>query len=186
LKVTETLTSNTLDLRLTEGSDTVQFTGDLAGRVTVQREGQQKSLAVRTATESDQTAVLNLLAGSTALRSFDALMDTAWGRSAKPAAPFRSARALLALFRGDYAPTAAVVASMTSPRVSVMPVRRDGPDACWSAYSHDVLKYTYDLEGCVAEARDSYFPLALGWCAYEYDLKTGLAFVWLLNCYSLL
>ena len=75
---------------------------------------------------------------------------------------------------------------MASPKVSLIPVRRDGPSDCWDPYARDVVQYTYDLEACVAEARDSWLPWALGWCAYEYDIKTSLAFMWLLNCYSLL
>jgi hypothetical protein len=186
LQVIEKLTRNTIDLELTEGKDTVRFRGDLAGRVTVQRGTRQHALSVRTATPSDQAAVASLLAGSAALRSFDAVMETSWGRSGRPAAVFRSARALVALFRGNLEPTVAIVSSVASPKVSLLPVRRDGPDACWTSYTHTVVQYTYDLESCVAEARDSWFPLHLGWCAYEYDIKTSLAFAWMLDCYGLL
>jgi hypothetical protein len=186
LKVVETLTRDAIDIQLIQDNDVVRFSGDLAGRVTVQRGTRRHSLSVRTATPGDEAAVASLLAGSAALRSFDIVMDTPWGRSARPAAPFRSARALVALFRGNFEPTVAVVSSVASPKVSLAPVRRDGPDACWTAYTHTVVQYTYDLESCVAEARDSWFPLHLGWCAYEYDIKTSLAFAWMLDCYGLL
>jgi hypothetical protein len=185
LHVMQTLGAELVDLRVTDGSDTVRFTGDLAGRVTLQRGGKRHTLSVRNATASDQAVLAALLAGSTALRAFDGVMETEWGRSAKPAAPFRSARALVAIFRGDYKPTV-VVAAMASPPVSMIPVRRDGPDACWTAYTHTVVRYTYDLESCVAEARDSWNPFHLAWCAYEYDIKTSLAFAWMLDCYGLL
>src|SRR5262245_14327204 len=81
--------SNMLHLQLTEGNDSLRFTGDLAVHVTVQRGARRYTLAVRSATESDQAAVLALLANSLALRSFDTVMDSPWGRSARPAAPFR-------------------------------------------------------------------------------------------------
>lgn len=186
LRVVQTLTRDTLSLQITEGREVVRFTGDLTGKVVVERGGRRHGFSVRSGGAADQAAVLNLLAGSEALRSFDAVMNTTWGRSAKPAAAFRSAHAMLGLFRGDYQPTTMLAASARQPQVSIVPARRDGPDACWSAYTHDVLGYTYDLEACVAEARDSWFPLHLGWCAYEYNIKTSLAFAWMLDCYSLI
>lgn len=185
LRVVEKLTATMVDLQLIEGTDSVRFTGDLAGRVSVQRGGARRTLSVRTASAAEQAAVGALLAGSAALRRFDALMATPWGRSARPAGAFRSVHALVALFRGDYRPTA-VVAAMASPRVSLVPARRDGPDACWTAYTHTVVQYTYDLESCVGEASNSWNPFHLAWCAYEYDIKTSLAFAWMLDCYGLL
>ena len=182
LRVVETLSRSAVDLQIVQGTDVVRFTGDLAGQVTVQRGAARQTLTVRSAAVKEQTAIAAMLAGSAALSGFDTVMETSWGRSSRPAAPFRSARALLALFRGDYAPTARLIASMASPAVSLV---RRGPNDCWESYSHDVVQYTYDLEACVAEARDSWVPWALGWCAYEYDLKTSLAFWWLLDCYGL-
>lgn len=186
LHVVQRLTRDAFDLHLTEGGDTVRFTGDLGGNVTVQRGTTQHGFSMRTAGPADQARLLALLAGSTALGRFDEVMNTAWGRSAKPAAVFRSAHSLLAVLRGNAQPVAALVAAVATPKVTLVPARRDGPDACWSAYSHDVLRYTYDLESCIEESRSSFFPLHLGWCAYEYNIKTSLAFVWMLDCYSVL
>lgn len=185
LQVVQRLGADAFDLRLTDKGDDVRLTGNLAGRVSVQRGARRHAFSMRTAGAADQAAIQALLADSTALRGFDAVMNTPWARTQRAVA-FRSANAMLALFRGDYRPTTALVASVATRKEGIVPVRRDGPDACWSAYSHDVVRYTYDLEACVAEARDSWIPWALGWCAYEYDLKASLAFVWMLDCYSLI
>ena len=185
LRVVQKLTADAFDLHLADKGDAVRLTGNLAGRVSVQRGGRRHTFSMRSAGAADRTAVLSLLDRSTALRDFDTVMKSAWATTQR-AAVFRSANALLALFRGNYQPTTTLVASMASPAFGVTQVRRDGPNACWSAYAHDVVQYTYDLEACVAEARDSWVPWSLGWCAYEYDIKTSLAFVWLLDCYSLI
>jgi hypothetical protein len=185
LRVVQKLTTDAFDLRVVDARDEFRITGNLAGHVSVQRGVRRHAFSMRTAGAADRAAILALLDGSPALRAFDQVMTSTWAKT-KQAAVFRSADALIALFRGSYQPTVALVASMAAPAAGVVPVRRDGPDACWSAYSHDVVGYTYDLEACVAEARDSWLPWALGWCAYEYDLKTSLAFVWMLDCYSLI
>jgi hypothetical protein len=186
LQIVQKLSRTRVDLQISEGPDTVKFSGTLSGRVTLERAGTRHAFAMRAATPADEAIVARLLGGSTALKSFDGLMNSAWGRTAKPAAAFRASHALLAVFRGDAQPTLALVTAMSRPQPTLMPARRDGPNACWEAYTHDVLRYTYDLEGCVAEARDSWFPLHLAWCSYEYNIKTSLAFWWMLDCYGLL
>ena len=62
-----------------------------------------------------------------ALRSFDALMRTPWGRSARAAEVFRSAHALLASLRGNDQPTLVLTAMAARPVASLVPVRRDSP-----------------------------------------------------------
>lgn len=186
LSVTQKLTRTALDLQLAEGGDVLRLTGDLEGNVVIERGAVRHAFSMRTGGADDQRIVLALLADSAPLRSFDALMRTAWGRSSRAATVFRSAHSLLALFRGDERPVQALTALAPAPVASIVPVRRDGPSACWTTYTLDVVRYTYQLESCVDESRNSYFMFHLAWCAYEYDIKTSLALMWLLDCNGLL
>jgi hypothetical protein len=184
LSVVQTLTRDRVVVRLIAGADLIEVSGDLNGRVTVQRAGQRHVFSVRTATAADAAAVSELLNASPAVQQFDRLMQSSWAQSARTATPFRSAHALLAVFRGDRQPILSLATTPATPASSITFVRRRGPDACWSAYSRDVVQYTYDLEACVEEARHSWWLGHLAWCAYEYNIKTGLAMVWLLDCYG--
>jgi hypothetical protein len=145
--------------------------------------GVRHAFSLRSGTEADQTAVIALLAQSTAIKSFDSVMRSAWATSAKPAVVFRAAHSLIGALRGqDRAVAALFRTGVATPRASIVPVRRDGPAACWDSYTRDVIRYTFELEGCIDEADDSIFPLHLAWCAYEYNIKTSLALMWLLDC----
>jgi len=186
LQVIQQFTRDGFSLQLTDRGETVRFTGNLAGEVSIRRGGRQHGFSIRRPAPADQAAVEAVLIGSRTLPAFDRVMETPWAK-APVAAAFRSAHALVGVLRADQRPLATVasMAAASSPP-QIVRARADGPDVCWSSYTRDVLQYTYDLEGCVAEARDSWFPLALGWCAYEYNIKTSLAAMWALDCYGLL
>jgi hypothetical protein len=184
LHVVQTLTRDSIKLRLSSGGDLVEFRGDLAGRVTVQRGNQRHAFRVRTAGAADAAALVQMLNASPAVQQFDRVMQSDWASTTRAATPFRSAHVLLAVFRGDRQPTLALVTTPATSTSSITLVRSGGPDACWSAYSRDVVQYTYDMEACVDEARNSWWLGHLAWCAYEYNIKTSLAMLWLLDCYG--
>jgi hypothetical protein len=187
LRVTQTMTRKAFELQLTDGKDRVRFTGDVNGNVSVQRGDVSRAFSLRTGSSADQAAVIALLTESTAVRSFDSVMRSGWAASAKSAVLFRAAHSMLGALRGSDRPVAALFRNgAPAANASIIPVRRDGPAACWDAYSRDVIRYTFDLEGCIDEADDSINPLHLAWCAYEYNIKTSLALIWLLDCSGVL
>jgi hypothetical protein len=183
LRVTQTMTRKGFELQVTEGKDRVRFTGDVHGNVSVQRGDVSHAFSLRTGTDADQAAVIALVSSSTAIKSFDAVMRGNWAASAKSAVVFRAAHSLIGALRGQDRVMASLFRTGgTAPNASIVPVRRDGPAACWDSYTRDVIRYTFELEGCIDEADDSIFPLHLAWCAYEYNIKASLAFMWLLDC----
>ena len=185
LAVTQTLTRQSFALTVAENSDTVRITGNLAGDVTVERGPQRQAFSMRTAAASELSAVAALLAGSSALRSFEAVMRSEWAGRATVAGPFRAAQSMVALFRGDHEPVIALMSSVATPAPAFIPVRDSGPRACWLTYARDVVQYTYDLESCLQEAANSWWLGHAAWCAYEYDLKATLALFWLADCSGL-
>jgi hypothetical protein len=95
------------------------------------------------------------------------------------------ANAMIHAISGDTRATGAmVVQAMARPAMAFRPVaQRSRADECWDGYTRSVLRYTYEYEGCVREARDLWWEAwRLAWCAYEYDLKATLAGFWLLDC----
>ena len=183
LRVSQTLTPTTFDLVVSDGRDSAQITGDTEGRVTVRRSGRTLSLALRDATVAQAEAVRALLRGSTALANLRQLAASAWARSHKDALAFVSAQAMVAVLEGDQTPIRAVVHRIqTSRDPQVVRVRQMTASDCWRAYERDALSYTYELERCMSEASYSLNPLRSAWCAYSYNLKSTLAFIWLLDC----
>jgi hypothetical protein len=183
VRVSQTLTPKSFDLVVSDGRDSAQITGDIEGRVTVRRAGQTMTLALRDATLREAEAVRALLRGSTALARLRQLAASPWARSHKDGVVFVSAQAMVAVLEGDQAPIRAVVHQFqTSHEPQIVRVRQRTASDCWRAYEQDALSYTYELEACMAEASYSLNPLRGAWCAYSYNLKASLAFVWLLDC----
>jgi hypothetical protein len=185
LSVTQTLTAAGFDLRVVDGLDTVRITGDAAGHVRVERSGQSMALVMTSAEPADMARVQTLLADSTALAAFDRLMTTDWSRGRNTAAVFVPAHAIVALLRGHTGPTAGAVRVARSHQGPAFTTVAQGPSGCWQTYERDVVRYTYDLEACIRDASDSWNPLATAWCAYEFNLKASLAFIWLLDCHGI-
>lgn len=189
--VTQTISPDAFDLRLQSAADEVRITGDRGGHVTVVRGGARHALDVRTATLDDQRTVQRMLSGSAALAGFETLMATPWPRPAAVAPVLDAAKAMIALFRGEAPRALPLVAAMRAPAPTDVPAsslrrvaQKLSPSQCWDIYAHDVLKFTYDLEACMAEASYSLNPLRSAWCGYEYNLKATLAAFWLLDCYG--
>jgi hypothetical protein len=181
--VSHTLASTTFDLQVSEGADKVRFVGDKSGQLRIQRGGHTMSMAMLEATGPEMQQVKSLLAGSRALARFDRIMGSDWTRATREAAAFEAPHAIVAYLQGNTAPLDAVmlrVRTASQPRISTM--AQTTASWCWRSYERDVLAYTYELEDCVDEASNSINPMRIAWCAYSYNLKASLAFIWLLDC----
>lgn len=188
LQASQRLSTSSFALTLAAAGDEVRFAGDLEGRIVLQRAGDQVRIALASATGADMAAAARLLAGSTALASFDDVINSAWGRSDRNAALFAAAHAMLAAVQGRATAVQSVVRQMAASDGTasggIRLVRQSSPMMCWRSYERDVIAYTYQLEACMEWARESWNPVATAFCAYEYNLKTSLAFIWLLDCHG--
>ena len=186
LEVTQTLGSRRLDLQLRSGDDEVTFTADLDGRVAIRRGDAQATFSVRSATEQDQARLNALIGNSPALVAFDELIESGWAQQAEVATVFRTAREVLRVLQTDHRTIEPIVWSRPLSTPTVMRVaQRLSPAQCWSTYNRDVVYFTYQLQSCLAGVGAQWWnPLATAWCGYEYNLKSSLAAVWLLDCYG--
>lgn len=183
VRVSQTITAKGFELTVSDKRDSVRIAGDVHGRVRAERGGRVVSLALQTSTPQDARAVSALLMGSTSLARFGEIVATGWARSTRDALVFVSAHAMVALLQGDAVPLRAMAHRIvTSQEPHLVRVRQRTAAECWRAYEQDVISYTYELEQCLAEASYSLNPLRSAWCAYSYNLKASLAFVWLLDC----
>lgn len=182
VRVSQTLTPNSFSLTMSDGRDAVEISGNTDGQVAVRRAGRSLALSMRDSTEREVEAVQALLRGSSAIARLGELATSSWGRSHKDAIVFVSGHAMAALLQGTSAPLKAIVHRFQASGEPVLVRVQRTPGECWRAYERDVLSYTYDLEACIEESRYSLNPLRSAWCAYSYDLKATLAFVWLLDC----
>jgi hypothetical protein len=171
------------DLVVSDGRDTARVAGDVHGTVRVERGGRTVTVNLQHSTTEEARAAGAALAGSTAVARFGEVVATGWARSTKEALVFVSAHAVVALLQGNVIPVRAMANRlMTSNEPQLVRVRQRTAAECWRAYESDVLGYTYELEQCLDEASYSLNPLRSSWCAYSYNLKATLAFVWLLDC----
>jgi hypothetical protein len=185
LTIVQRLAERTLDLSVTEGRDELRVSADLDGRVTMERAGKRRAFEVRSATLDDQAALNSLLSDSAAMTAFDRVLASEWARS-EMAAPFRTTREVIRALQGDYNVVSRMASVVSTPRTPIVFARqRLSPSQCWDTYSRDVTKYTYDLQSCLSNAYYAWWnPLHSAWCTYEYNLKSSLAAVWLLDCYG--
>ena len=186
LTVTQTLTRSSVALKLVHLGDVLHFSGDLDGRVVVMRGGRQRAFSLRSALREDQEVLNDILSGSPALAAFDALLDSPWARTAETAAVFRSTREVIRVVQGDESAVMQMASRRPLATTAIIPARqRLSPSQCWNTYSRDVIHFTYELQSCLNSASYAWWnPLATAWCAYEYNLKSSLASVWLLDCYG--
>ena len=185
LRVTQTLSRAALQIEIAQEDDVMRFAGDLEGRVSIERGGRRHSFLMRTGGREDQMAFNNLANASRALAAFDTLLQSPWGRTAPAARAFSSTRELIRVVQGE----AGTVGQMSAPppaMASLAPVKqRLSPSQCWDTYARDVTKFTYDLQSCLGAVYANWWnPLHTAWCAYEYNLKSSLAAIWLLDCYG--
>jgi hypothetical protein len=181
VRVSQTLTPSSFSLTMSDGRDAVDISGNTDGQVAVRRAGRSLALSMRDSTAREVEAVQALLRGSSAIARLGELATSSWGRSQKDAIVFVTGHAMAALLQGTSAPLKAIVHRLQASEPVLVRVQRT-PGECWRAYERDVLSYTYDLEACIQESSYSLNPLRSAWCAYSYDLKATLAFVWLLDC----
>jgi hypothetical protein len=180
LVVSQTLRRGLLDVSITAGADRVRVVGDEGGFVRVERAGRTRSFDVRAARAEDITAVRAMLSTSTAMSAFESLLASPWGGS-RAAMPFAASHALVALLQARTEPLRAIVQRARAGDTLLKNIRLTSGE-CWHYYERDAVRYTYELEQCVADASNSLNPLRVSWCAYSYNLKTTLAFLWLLDC----
>ena len=182
VRVSQTLTPRSFSLTVSDGRDAVEINGNTDGQVAVRRAGRTLALSLRDSAPREAEAVQALLRGSSAIARLGELASSSWGRSHRDAMVFVSAHAMAALLQGTAAPLKAVVHRFQASGEPVLVRVQRTPGECWRAYERDVLSYTYDLEACIEESSASLNPLRSAWCAYSYNLKATLAFVWLLDC----
>ncbi len=191
MAVKERISSQAFDLTISQKGDTVRFTGVVDGHVTVERGGRTNGFSMRDPLSRDFALVGQIVAASPALRQFGAVAASVRGRNDAGARVLTMAHEMVGLIQGNGQAVRETIGRATPPAgvgfTTVAQRTRDdggayGPSSCWVPYQRDVVRYTYELEGCMREARDSRNPLATAWCAYEYDLKATLAFYWLLDC----
>lgn len=182
VSVRQTLTSTSFALTASDGRDAVNISGNTEGQIVVRRGGHALAISMRDATAPQVEAVRALLRESPALARLGELATSAWGRSHKGALVFVSAHAMASLLQGQVGPLKTMAQRFEREgQPAIRPVQMTA-SMCWKAYQKDVLDYTYELEACIQESSASLNPLRSAWCAYSYNLKATLAFVWLMDC----
>jgi hypothetical protein len=181
----ETLSPTTFAFTLTRGGDVVRVTGDQRGLVKVVRGERAERVNMARASLDDLRRVRAMLSDSATLHELQAVSGVSSATKSPFASLLQSASAMIHAIQGDTRATGAMVVQvMARPPIAFRPAAQRGrADECWDGYTRAVLRYTYEYEGCVREARDLWWELwRLAWCAYEYDLKATLAGFWLLDC----
>lgn len=185
LTVIQTLSPAVLHFEVARAGDRVRVTGDLDGRVTVERAGTRRVVSMR-GDQDGRRAIHALVSDSSALAEFEALMQSPWARSSRDAVFFVSTREWLRVVQGesfDIAQMLATAAPAATP-AGIRLIGQRSPAQCWDTYAQDVVKFTYDLQACLSQAAANWWnPLHTAWCAYEYNLKSSLSAFWLLDCY---
>ncbi|MGQ0735080.1 MAG: hypothetical protein ACT4QD_15670 [Acidobacteriota bacterium] len=183
LRIEQVLTPRSVAATFSEGADVVRIAATLGGLVRVERAGQTVTLAMRDFSAAQAQRVRALLSESRAVARFEQLANSDWASRTRSAAALSATHAVVALVQGNMQPLGRVAregARLATPRLQT--VSQGSSSSCWTTYSRDVIQYTYELETCIRDASYSLNPFAAAWCGYEYNVKTILAFYWLLDC----
>jgi hypothetical protein len=166
------------------GRDRVQIVGDHRGELRVLRGDVTRALNMAIASDEQLRELRAWLDDSIALRELGRVASEERQAKSRYAAFVENAHALVRTLQGDLRATGDLIVQRMARRSAgfqtVAQSRR--ADECWDGYSRSVLRYTYELEACVNEARSRFNPIITAWCGYEYNIKATLAGYWLLDC----
>ena len=182
----EVLSPTAFAFTIAYGGDRVQIAGDDRGALSVARGDRTHTLNM-TVVDAGQLRELRVSLGrSPALRELERVAQAERAAESKYATFLLNAHALLSTVQGEMRATGDFIARAMGQRAGgFKTVAERGSvraDDCWDGYVRSVLRYTYELEVCIGEARSRFNPILTAWCGYEYNLKATLAGYRLLDC----
>jgi hypothetical protein len=181
----EVLSPTAFAFTIESGRDRVQMAGDQNGELVVIRGDRKHVLNMAVASDAHRRELRVLLDDSPALAELAHVADATRNADSKYATFLENANALVRTVQGDVSATRAlVVQAMARPAGGFKTGAQRGTraDDCWDGYTRAVIRYTYELEACIREARERFNPLMTAWCGYQYNIKATLAGYWLLDC----
>ena len=182
----EVLSPRAFGFTIEFGRDRVQIAGDDRGALAVMRGSRKHAVDMAVASEAQLRELRAGLADSPALRELERVADAARQTESRYAALLQNANALVRTVQGDMRANDDLIVQALAQREggfkTVAARGSVGADDCWDGYVRSVLRYIYELEVCVGEARSRFNPILTAWCGYEYNLNATLAGYRLLDC----
>ena len=186
VRITKRVGPESVRIRIESAKDVVDVQANANGGVRLTRGGRMVdvNMAARDPKAIDQAR--RIIAGSAALKSFDALIGAIGHDQRTVAKSMLTSWALVHAASGSDAPALSVArrfqaaAKGTFTPVRSMFEREETPIVCWAEYATTVTTYYLEYSQCLLDY--GWIPGGAQFCSFEWIIKAELAWFWVIGC----
>lgn len=187
VRVTKRIGPEVVKIRIEVAKDAVDLQADAKGQVRLSRQGRAVVLNMSARDQKLIAEARRMTEGSSALKSFDALIAALDGDSRAVAQSMLTTWGLVNALRGNDAAVLSVARRFKAPAstgpftpMSFTREREEDPDACWGQYESTINRYYGDFSACLVDY--GWIPMGAQACTFEWLVKSELAWFSLLAC----
>jgi hypothetical protein len=187
VRVTKRIGPEIVKIRIEVAKDAVDLEANSKGHVRLSRRGRTVTLNMAARDQKMIAEARRMTEGSSALKSFDALITALEGDSRLVAQSMLTTWGLLNAVRGNDAALLSIanrVRPAAAGKGPFTPVRftldREGPTQCWQEYAYSVFIYYAEFAECLVDY--AWIPGMAAVCSFEWAVKSELAWFWLIAC----
>jgi hypothetical protein len=185
VRVSKRVGPETVKIRIEVANDAIDIDANAGGAVRLARRGKSVSLDMGVRDTKAVATARRLMEGSSALKSFGAMIAALESDQRNAAKSMLTSWALVNAIRGDDQVALAVARRFTAPfRVSMTPVsftaREEMPMACWAEYATTITYYYSEYAQCLVDY--AWIPGMVAVCSFEWAVKAELAWFWVIGC----
>jgi hypothetical protein len=187
VRVSKRIGREIVKIRIEVAKDIVDLEANAKGQVRLARRGRSVVLNMAARDQKLIAEARRMTEGSSALKSFDALIAALDGDSRAVAQSMLTTWGLVNALCGNDAAVMSVAnrfkaAASNGPftPVSFTREREEGPDACWAEYSVTVNRYYGEFSACLVDY--GWIPMGAQACTVEWLVKSELAWFSLIAC----
>ena len=186
VRVVKRVGPDTVKIRIETAKDLVDVQANAKGSVRLTRGGKtvEVNMAARDPRVIDRAR--RMVAGSAALKSFDALIGALGADQRAVAKSMLTSWALVHAASGSDEPAMAgarrfqtAAKSAYSPARSMFE-REETPIVCWAEYATTVTTYYLEYSQCLLDY--GWIPGGAQFCSFEWIIKAELAWFWVIGC----
>jgi hypothetical protein len=186
VRVVKRVGPETVKIRIEAARDVVDVQANAKGTVRVTRGGKTVDVNMASRDPKAIDRARRIVAGSAALKSFDALIGTLGADQRAVAKSMLTSWALVHAASGRDEPAMAVARRFQSAAKGAftparsMFERDETPIVCWAEYATTVTTYYLEYSQCLLDY--GWIPGGAQFCSFEWIIKAELAWFWVIGC----
>jgi len=188
VRVTKRIGPEIVKIRIEVAKDAVDLEANSKGNVRLSRRGRTLTFNAAARDQKVIAEARRMTEGSSALKSFDALITALEGDSRAVAQSMLTTWGLINALRGNDAALLAVASRFKAAAAGKGPFtparftieREENPTTCWQEYSYSLFIYYAEFAECLVDY--AWIPGMAAVCSFEWAVKAELAWFWVIAC----